>query len=77
MDHNAPMDHNARQMLAATGFAPAQTERYLAFERAGRRDECLRMLRCQRCALVEALHEAQRPIDVIDYAIYELQRAHG
>ena len=71
------MMQDTQQMLVASGFGPQQTERYLAFERAGRRDECLRMLRCHRCTLVEALHDAQRPIDVVDYAIHELQHARG
>ncbi len=66
------MDEATQQMLNATGFAPEQQERYLALERQGRREECVRMLRRQRCVLVDALHEAQRPIDVIDWEIHRL-----
>lgn len=61
-------------LLTATGFSPEQARRYLELEERGRRDECLRMLRCRRCELVDALHEAQRPIDLLDYAIHDLAR---
>ncbi len=68
------MSANTREMLAATGFPTAQAERYLSLEEQGRRDDCLRLLRRRRCELVDALHEAQRPIDVIDWAICDLER---
>ena len=61
-------------LLHETGFNELQSERYLSLEAQRRTEECLRMLRCRRCELVEALHEAQRPIDVIDWAIYDLAR---
>jgi hypothetical protein len=35
-------------LLTATGFSPEQARRYLELEERGRRDECLRMLRCRR-----------------------------
>lgn len=62
------------KLLTATGFSPEQVERYLALEGQGRTDACVRMLRSRRCELVEALHEAQRPIDVLDWAIHDLTR---
>ena len=71
------MDTATGRMLEETGFAPAQARRYLEFEQQGRTDDCLRMLRSRRCELVDALHEAQRPIDVIDWAIHDLRRAHA
>ena len=37
------MDEATQQMLNATGFAPEQQERYLALERQGRLEECVRM----------------------------------
>lgn len=61
-------------LLTATGFSPEQTKRYLALEGQGRTDACVRMLRSRRCELVDALHEAQRPIDVLDWAIRDLMR---
>jgi len=68
------MATDTREMLTATGFTTAQTERYLMHERRGEVDACMRMLRCHRSELVDALHEAQRPIDVLDWAIYDLER---
>ena len=68
------MDTNTQEMLKTVGFSEAQRKRYLALEEQGRKDDCVRMLRCRRCELVDALHEAQRPIDVVDYALYELAR---
>lgn len=69
------MAQNTREMLAATGFSVAQTERYLLLEQRGEVDACVLMLRCHRSELVDALHEAQRPIDVLDWAIHDLERA--
>lgn len=60
-------------MLEATGFSSHQARRYERCEQEGRTDECVRMLRRRRCELVDALHEAQRPIDVIDWAIADLE----
>lgn len=71
------MSDNTQALLHETGFDELQTERYLSLEAQGRTEECLRMLRCRRCELVDALHEAQRPIDVIDWAIYDLGRRVG
>lgn len=71
------MSDTTKALLHETGFDALQAERYLSLEAQGRKEECLRMLRCRRCELVEALHEAQRPIDVIDWAIYDLGRRVG
>ncbi|MDO4405162.1 MAG: hypothetical protein Q4C09_09010 [Atopobiaceae bacterium] len=40
---------------------------------AGDTEGCLRLLRAHRCDLVEAMHEAQRPIDVCDWIIREVE----
>ena len=64
-----------QQMLRAAGFTQAQEERYLMLQEQGKTDACVRMLRCRRCELVDALHEAQRPIDVVDWELYRLARA--
>ena len=69
------MAHDSMALLEATGFDERSTEQYKALEQQGRYDECLRLLRCRRCELVEALHEAQRPIDIIDWAIHDLQNS--
>lgn len=43
-------------------------------ESSGHTDECLRLLRRHRAELVVALHEAQRPIDVCDWIIRNLEK---
>ena len=69
------MSLDTQEMMNAVGFSEAQRRRYLLLEEQGRRDDCVRMLRCRRSELVDALHEAQRPIDVVDYVICELGRS--
>ncbi|MBP3894172.1 MAG: hypothetical protein J6D34_09050 [Atopobiaceae bacterium] len=68
------MANNTQALLAETGFGQEQAQRFLVLEAEGRTDECIRMLRCKRCELVDALHEAQRPIDVLDWAIRDLEK---
>lgn len=68
------MMSDTQALLEETGFGQEQAERYLLFEAEGRTDDCVRMLRCRRCELVDALHEAQRPIDVLDWAIRDLEQ---
>ena len=43
---------------------------------AGDTEGCLRLLRAHRCDLVEAMHEAQRPIDACDWIIREVEKHH-
>ena len=68
------MDHAMRQALTEAGCGSALVDRLNAMQEAGETDACLRLLRCHRCELVEALHQAQRPIDVCDWLIHELER---
>ena len=49
----------------------ARLERQLA---EGDEAACLQLLRAHRCDLVAAMHEAQRPIDVCDWIIREVER---
>ena len=44
---------------------------------AGEFEACLRLLHAHRCDLVEAMHEAQRPIDVCDWIIREVEKNHA
>ena len=69
------MAHDMQALLEQTGFAESQIARYRQLEDEGRTKECIRLLRCRRCELVDALHEAQRPIDLIDWAIHSLEHA--
>jgi hypothetical protein len=63
------MDANIAQALADARCDQDFIEQYEQLEREGKHEESLRLLRCQRCRLVDAMHEAQRPIDVIDLVI--------
>lgn len=63
------MTNTIQQALVAAGCTDDLIARYDSLVRAGRHDEGLQLLRCQRCKLVEAMHEAQRPIDVMDWVI--------
>ncbi|MBQ9315523.1 MAG: hypothetical protein IJ203_01730 [Atopobiaceae bacterium] len=69
------MECDMQALLEQTGFAEKQITRYRQLEKEGRTKECIRLLRCRRCELVDAPHEAQRPIDLIDWAIHSLERA--
>lgn len=69
------MDHAMRQVLTEAGCNNTLVDRFDALKKAGETDACLRLLRCHRCELVEALHQAQRPIDVCDWLIHELEQS--
>ena len=43
----------------------------------GNSEACLQLLRAHRCDLVEAMHEAQKPIDVCDWIIQEVEANHA
>lgn len=63
--------------LAAAGCSEqliGRLERRIA---TGDTEGCLRLLRAHRCELVEAMHEAQRPIDVCDWIIREVETQHA
>ncbi len=36
--------------------------------------ELIRMLRCQRCRMMEVLHKEQQKVDCLDYLIYQLKK---
>ena len=63
------MDANIAQALVDARCDQKLIEEYDRLEHEGRHEESLRLLRCHRCRLVDAMHEAQRPIDVIDLVI--------
>ncbi len=67
------MGHTLEDALIDAGCTAEQAGRLAKMQANGNTDDCLRMLRCHRCELVSALHEAQRPIDVCDWIIRELQ----
>lgn len=67
--------------ISMTSLMDAGCDATLA-DRLGQRLEegdaegCLRLLRAHRCDLVEAMHEAQKPIDVCDWIIREVEKNH-
>ena len=66
----------SEQCLADAGCNEAFIRQYRAREAAGDEATCLQLLRLHRCELVYALHEAQRPIDVVDWIIRDLEASH-
>lgn len=67
------MNQTIQSCLRDAGCSDVFIERYLAREAAGDTQTCLQLLKLHRCELVCALHEAQRPIDVCDWIIKDLE----
>lgn len=63
--------------LEAAGCDSGLASRLEQRAAAGDGEGCLRLLRAHRCDLVEAMHEAQRPIDVCDWIIREVETHHA
>ena len=59
--------------LAAAGCGTKLASALESRAAAGDAVGCLRLLRAHRCELLEAMHEAQRPIDVCDWIIREVE----
>lgn len=67
------MGQISARSLKDAGCDAALIERCEQHLEAGDSAACLRELRAHRCDLVEAMHEAQRPIDVCDWVIREVE----
>ena len=63
--------------LMDAGCDNALAKRCAAMLDAGDASGCLQLLRAHRCDLVAAMHEAQRPIDVCDWIINEVEANHA
>jgi hypothetical protein len=63
--------------LTAAGCDERLARRLEERAAAGDSASCLRLLRAHRCELVEAMHEAQRPIDTCDWIIREVETQHA
>ncbi len=70
------MTTTSRECLRDAGCSDVFIESYLARAATGDDETCLQLLRLHRCELVCALHEAQRPIDVVDWIIRDLEASH-
>ena len=68
------MKHINARSLADAGCSADLIERCEHHLHEGDSEACLRVLRAHRCDLVEAMHEAQRPIDVCDWIIREVEK---
>lgn len=71
------MGHIGAGSLMDTGCDSGLADRCERALGAGDVEACLRLLRAHRCDLVEAMHEAQRPIDVCDWIIREVEKSHA
>ena len=60
--------------LEDAGCGPEVTERFLALERSGQYREQLRLLSGHRRKLRDRLHRVERPIDCLDYLVYQLEK---
>ena len=63
--------------LVAAGCNSELIERLERQAAVGNSEACVRLLRAHRCDLVEAMHEAQKPIDVCDWIIREVEICHA
>ena len=50
------------------------TGRFLAAMDASEIEEQLRILRCQRCRLLERIHNEQRKLDELDYLRHQIRK---
>lgn len=63
-----------RQALTDANCDEETIQKFMHLRAQGRDAEALRLLSCYRCHLVCAMHEAQKPLDVLDYLIYQLEK---
>lgn len=59
--------------LKDAGCEEELRRRFMACYEAGRMDEAIRVLACQRCALLKEIHAEQGKLDALDYLIYKLR----
>ena len=72
-EEEEPMACTFEESLVNAGCDTTLAARLTRLREAGDTEGCVHLLRCHRSGLVEAMHEAQRPIDVCDWIIYTLQ----
>lgn len=62
------------ELLRETDCPDEFTRRFLTAVETDTTEEQLRMLRCQRCRLLERIHEVQRKLDELDYLRFCLEK---
>lgn len=62
------------QNLKDAGCSSKQIESFTHCFESGDIKKLIQQLKCQRCGLLDGLHDAQRKIDCLDYLIYTLKK---
>lgn len=62
------------QTLHDAGCEDADIQKFLALRASGNNEKALRLLFQHRCSLICRMHEAQKPVDVLDYFLCELRK---
>lgn len=60
--------------LKDAGFNNKQIDEFMKIYENKDLHRQILFLKCQRCALLESLHDAQKRIDCLDYLIYMLKK---
>ena len=63
------------QALADSAFTQQEKQLILAYYDEGNLAEVLPLLRRQRSALLDTIHERQSNLECLDYLIYQLKKA--
>lgn len=63
-----------RQNLKDAGCGDAVIEEILMLYQSGRYQDSLRMMKKDRCRLMEELHECGRKVDCLDFLIRKMER---
>lgn len=66
-------EYDACWLAHEIGMDTQTRDRFEALDAKGDSSGCLRLLMLRRAELLDALHEAQRPIDMVDAAIRDLK----
>lgn len=75
MRHMEKDDASIVEALQAAGCDEALIGRFLQLKMEGKTDEGLRLLSKFRCELICRMHEAQKPVDILDYFIFQMKKA--
>ena len=65
------------QNLVDAGCDQAFINKFLQVREQGRAEEQIRLLSCQRCRLLDAIHAEQKKLDCLDYLRCRLQKEKG
>ena len=61
--------HTLKACMEDAGMSQDAVTKAMELYQCDARDELVRLLRLQRCELVEKMHESQRRVDRMDYLI--------